>query len=103
MHAISIDTVLLPLRKRDTTPIVSLFLHTFAVENKSVFIMKIKLTTQQIKQIVDDPEAAANAKIKISDPWWLIVLKVVKYICEILIAGGAGYLAVSCSQAIGLY
>ena len=82
---------------------VSHFFYTFASENKSVFIMKVKLTTEQIKSIVDDPEAAANAKIKISDPWWIIVLKVLKYICEILIAGGAGYLAVSCSQAIGLY
>lgn len=62
--------------------------------------MKIKLTTEQIKAIVDDPEKAAQAKIKVSDPWWVIVLKVVKYICEILLAGAAGFLAVSCVNAM---
>lgn len=64
--------------------------------------MKIKLTAEQIKQIVADPEKAAMAKIKVTDPWWVIVLKVVKYICEILLAGAAGFAAVSCSNAIGL-
>ena len=42
--------------------------------------MKIKLTKAQIQSIVDDPQKAADAKIKISDPWWIIVLKVVKYL-----------------------
>ncbi len=51
--------------------------------------MKIKLTTEQIKAIVADPEAAAEAKIKVSDPWWIVVLKVVKYICEFVRAGAA--------------
>ena len=64
--------------------------------------MKIILTTEQIKAIVDDPQKAADAKIKISDPWWIIVLKVVKYLCEILLAGGAAFLAVSCAKAVGI-
>ena len=58
--------------------------------------MKIKLTTEQIKAIVADPEAAAEAKIKVSDPWWIVVLKVIKYVCELVLAGAAGFLAVSC-------
>lgn len=77
---------------------LSLFFCTFATENKSVFTMKIKLTTEQIKAIVADPEAAAAAKIKVTDPWWIIVLKVVKYICELVLAGAAGFLAVSCGR-----
>lgn len=64
--------------------------------------MKVKLTTEQIKAIVDDPAKAEQAKIKVSDPWWVIVLKVIKYICEILIAGGGAYLAVSCGKAVGI-
>lgn len=65
--------------------------------------MKAKLTKEQIQDIVNDPEKAASAGITVKDPWWLIVLKVVKYICELLIAAGAGYLAVSCSRAVGIY
>lgn len=60
--------------------------------------MKIKLTTEQIKAIVADPQAAADAKIKVSDPWWIIVLKVIKYVCELVLAGAAGFLAVSCGR-----
>lgn len=65
--------------------------------------MKVKLTTEQIKDIVNDPEKAEKAGISVKDPWWMIVLKVLKYVCELLIAAGAGYLAVSCSRAAGLY
>ena len=39
--------------------------------------MKVKLTKEQIQQVVDDPVAAESAKIKVSDPWWVIALKVV--------------------------
>lgn len=65
--------------------------------------MKVKLTSEQIKDIVNDPEKAAAAGISVKDPWWMIVLKVLKYVCELLIAAGAGYLAVSCSRAAGLF
>lgn len=61
--------------------------------------MKIKLTTEQVKQVINDPETAEKAGINIKDPWWIIVLKVVKYICEILLAGGGAYLAMSCARA----
>lgn len=64
---------------------------------------KVKLTKEQIQDIVSDPEKASAAGITVKDPWWLIALKVLKYICELLIAAGAGYLAVSCSRAAGLY
>ena len=64
---------------------------------------KVKLTSEQIQSIVSDPAKAAEAGITVKDPWWLIALKVLKYICELLIAAGAGYLAVSCSRAAGLY
>lgn len=65
--------------------------------------MKVKLTSEQIKDIVNDPEKAAAAGISVKDPWWMIVLKVLKYVCELLIAAGAGYLAVSCSRAAGIF
>lgn len=65
--------------------------------------MKVKLTSEQIKDIVNDPEKAEAAGISVKDPWWMIVLKVLKYVCELLIAAGAGYLAVSCSRAVGIY
>lgn len=62
--------------------------------------MKVKLTTEQIQKIVDDPVAAAEAKVKVSDPWWVVVLKVIKYVCELILAGAGGYLAVSCASAM---
>lgn len=65
--------------------------------------MKAKLTKEQIAEIINDPEKAEAAGITVKDPWWMIVLKVLKYVCELLIAAGAGYLAVSCSRAAGLY
>lgn len=65
--------------------------------------MKVKLTTEQIKSIVDNPEAAAAAGIKVTDPWWLIALKVLKYLLELIIAGAVGFLAVSCASAVGIY
>lgn len=53
--------------------------------------MKVRLTKEQVQRIVDDPQAAAEAKIKVTDPWWVTVLKVVKYIIELILAGGVGY------------
>lgn len=61
--------------------------------------MKIKLTNEQIKRIVDDPVEAANAKIKVNDPWWIIVIKIISYICGLILAGAA---TTSCSSMIGL-
>lgn len=69
--------------------IVSVLLSTFASVNKSVIVMKVKLTTEQIQKIVEDPVKASEAKVKISDPWWLIVVKVIAYICGLILAGAA--------------
>lgn len=49
--------------------------------------MKIKLSAEQIKKILADPEAAHKAKITVEDPWWVIVLKVVAYLIGLLLAG----------------
>lgn len=62
--------------------------------------MKVKLTPEQIQKIVDDPVAAAEAKVKVTDPWWVVVLKVIKYVVELILAGAGGYLAVSCASAV---
>lgn len=49
--------------------------------------MKVKLTKEQIQKVVDDPVAAESAKIKVTDPWWVIALKVVAYLIGLLLAG----------------
>lgn len=49
--------------------------------------MKIKLTKQQIDEIVNDPQKAQEAGIKITDPWWVIVLKVLAYVIGLLLGG----------------
>lgn len=51
--------------------------------------MKVRISKEQIQKIVQDPEQAAQAKIKVNDPWWLIVVKVIAYICSLIIAGTA--------------
>lgn len=58
--------------------------------------MKVKLTNEQIQKIADDPVKASEAKIKVSDPWWIIVVKVIAYICGLILAGAA---TTSCAQA----
>ena len=68
--------------------------------NVSYRAMKIKLSKEQIEQIVADPKKAEEAKIKVTDPWWVVVLKVLKYVIELVLAGAGGYLAVSCASAI---
>lgn len=59
--------------------------------------MKIKLTKAQIDEIVNDPIEAEKTKLKVSDPWWLIVVKVISYICGLILAGAA---TTSCAHAI---
>ena len=56
--------------------------------------MKVKLTKQQIDSILADPEQAENAKVKVSDPWWVIVLKIVAYVCGLLLAGACTRLVI---------
>lgn len=62
--------------------------------------MKVKLTKAQIEAIVADPEKAEQAGVKVTDPWWVVVLKVLKYIIEVVLVGAGGYLAVSCVSAL---
>ena len=70
-------------------------LKTFKNQNQ----MKVKISNEQIQQILDDPEAARSAKVKVNDPWWLIVVKVIAYICGLILAGAG---TVSCSTMVGL-
>lgn len=45
--------------------------------------MKIKLTKEQIAKIAENPDS----KVEISDPWFIIVLKVIAYLAGLLLAG----------------
>jgi len=49
--------------------------------------MKIKLTQEQIDDIVNNPQKAQEAGIKAKDPWWVIVLKALAYIIGLLLGG----------------
>ena len=49
--------------------------------------MKIKLSKQQIQNIVADPEKAQEAGVNANDPWWVIVLKVLAYLIGLLLGG----------------
>jgi hypothetical protein len=58
--------------------------------------MKIKLSQEQIESILADPEKAQEAGVKVNDPWWVIVLKVLAYVIGLLLGGtvtmsGASY------------
>lgn len=59
--------------------------------------MKIKLSKEQIDEIVNDPQKAQEAGIKITDPWWVIVLKVLAYIIGLLLGGA---ITTSCASHI---
>lgn len=50
--------------------------------------MKVKLSNEQINAILSDPVKAKDAGVKVSDPWWVIVLKVLAYAIGLLLAGG---------------
>ena len=49
--------------------------------------MKVKLTKQQIEEIIADPKKAQEIGIKTNDPWWVIALKVISYLIGLLLAG----------------
>jgi len=49
--------------------------------------MKIKLKKEQIDEILSNPEKAQEAGIKVNDPWWVIVLKVIAYLIGLLLGG----------------
>ena len=50
--------------------------------------MKVKLSNEQINAILSDPVKAKDAGVKVTDPWWVIVLKVLAYAIGLLLAGG---------------
>ena len=62
--------------------------------------MKIKLSKQQIEEILADPQKVQQAGIKTTDPWWVIVLKVVAYIIGLLLGGAV---TTSCATAAVAY
>ena len=81
-------------KKKEGNPSFFLPLH---LENKSVFVMKVKLTKSQIEKILADPEAVLKAGIKTNDPWWVIVLKVIAYAIGLILAGAA---TTSCAHIV---
>lgn len=58
--------------------------------------MKIKLSKEEIERISKNPDS----KVEISDPWWVIVAKVIAYLCGLLLAG---YGTASAANAINLF
>ena len=49
--------------------------------------MKIKLTKNQVDDIIADPEKALQMGITANGPWWVIVLKVLAYLIGLLLGG----------------
>ena len=49
--------------------------------------MKIKLSQEQIENIVNNPVKAQQAGLKVNDPWWIVVLKVIAYLIGLLLGG----------------
>lgn len=48
--------------------------------------MKVKLpkmSEEEIRKIAENPDT----QVKITDPWWIIVLKVVAYVIGLILAG----------------
>lgn len=45
--------------------------------------LKEQLTDEKIKELAENPDT----KVKIGDPWWIIVLKVVAYVAGLVLAG----------------
>lgn len=59
--------------------------------------MKVKLSQRQIEEILADPEAARQSKVKVTDPWYIIVLKVIAYVIGLILAGAA---TTSCAHVV---
>ncbi len=62
--------------------------------------MKVKITHKQIQDILADPEKVEKAGIKVSDPWWVIVLKVIAYAIGLILGGAA---TTSCAHIVGMF
>lgn len=61
--------------------------------------MKIKLSQDQVNEVLKDPKAVIKAGIKVDDPWWVIALKVLAYLIGLLLAGVG---TTSCAAMVGL-
>jgi len=59
--------------------------------------MKARISKEEIQRIVDNPIEAEKAKVKVTDPWWVIALKVVSYLIGLVLAGAA---TASCTHFI---
>ena len=59
--------------------------------------MKVRLSKQQVEKILEDPEAACRSGVKATDPWYIIVLKVVAYLIGLILAGAA---TTSCTSVV---
>lgn len=59
--------------------------------------MKVKLSQKQVEEILADPEAARQSKVKVTDPWYIIVLKVIAYVIGLVLAGAT---TTSCAQIV---
>lgn len=62
--------------------------------------MKVKLSDEEIQKIVENPALAKAAGVKASDPWWVIVLKVIAYAIGLVLAGVATTSCVGAAVAI---
>lgn len=62
--------------------------------------MKIRLTKEQVEEILVNPEMAQEVGVKTSDPWWVNVLKVLAYLIGLLLAEAA---STSCASAMALF
>lgn len=71
----------------------------FALEKLAFYTMKIKVTQEMIRQILEDPEKVKKAGIKLNDPWWVILLKVIAYAIGLILGGMA---TTSCASMVGL-
>lgn len=61
--------------------------------------MKVKVTKEQIEKILQNPEAAQKSGIKVNDPWWVIVLKVIAYLIGLILAGAT---TTGCARLAGI-
>lgn len=57
--------------------------------------MKVKITEEQIKAILDDPKKVQEAGISVKDPWWVVLLKVIAYAIGLILGG---VVTTSCSN-----
>lgn len=62
--------------------------------------MKVKITQKQIQEILADPEKVKKAGIKVSDPWWVIVLKIIEFAIGLILGGAA---VSSCAHIVGMF